>query len=67
MVGHLAGAMHRPAWIMLPRSPDWRWLLDRSDSPWYRSVRLFRQVQSRRWDEPVAAIAKELQQRSRGA
>jgi hypothetical protein len=66
-VGHLAGAMHRPAWIMLPRSPDWRWLLDRSDSPWYRSVRLFRQVQSRRWDEPVAAIAKELQQRSPGA
>jgi len=59
-VGHLAGAMDRPAAIMLPRTPDWRWLLERADSPWYTSVRLFRQSISRQWDEPVAAIAAHL-------
>jgi hypothetical protein len=59
--------MNRPTWIMLRRSPDWRWLLDRSDSPWYPSVRLFRQSQTRRWDEAVAKIARELQRRFAGA
>jgi Tfp pilus assembly protein PilF len=57
---HLAGAMGRPVWIMLPRAPDWRWLLDRSDTPWYPSARLFRQKTVRRWDEVVQAIATEL-------
>ena len=60
-VCHLAGAMNRPAWIMLARTPDWRWLLGRPDSPWYRSVRLFRQSTRHRWDEPVAEIAACLQ------
>ncbi len=60
-VGHLAGAMGRPAWIMLPRSPDWRWLLGRADSPWYRSLRLFRQSTLLRWQEPVAEITACLQ------
>ena len=64
-VGHLAGAMDRPAAIMLPRTPDWRWLLDRADSPWYKSVRLFRQSISRQWDEPVAGIAAHLQRQFR--
>jgi ADP-heptose:LPS heptosyltransferase len=64
-VGHLAGAMDRPAAIMLPRTPDWRWLLDRADSPWYKSVRLFRQSVSRQWDEPVAAIAAHLKRQFR--
>jgi ADP-heptose:LPS heptosyltransferase len=61
-VGHLAGAMDRPAWIMLPRAPDWRWLLDRADSPWYRSVRLFRQSVSRQWSGPVGDITAALRE-----
>ena len=59
-VAHLAGAMGRPVWIMLPRAPDWRWLLNRSDTPWYPSARLFRQKRVRRWDDVVKAIAAEL-------
>ncbi len=59
-VGHLAGAMNKAAWIMLPYAPDWRWLLDRADSPWYPSVRLFRQSQERRWEPVVAEIAAAL-------
>jgi Tetratricopeptide repeat len=59
-VGHLAGAMGKPVWIMLPYAPDWRWLLDRSDSPWYPSVRLFRQKKPQNWGTLVADIAAEL-------
>ncbi len=59
-VAHLAGAMGRPVWIMLPRAPDWRWLLDRDDTPWYPSTRLFRQQTVRRWDDVVQSIAMEL-------
>jgi ADP-heptose:LPS heptosyltransferase len=63
-VAHLAGAMGRPAWIMLPRAPDWRWLLDRADTPWYPTVRLFRQTKARRWDDVAEAIAAELAARN---
>ena len=59
-VAHLAGAMGRPVWIMLPRAPDWRWLLEREDSPWYPTVRLFRQTQVRRWDDVAQRIAAAL-------
>lgn len=59
-VGHLAGAMGREAWVMLPYAPDWRWLLDRPDSPWYPSLRLFRQGPERSWDAMIAGIADEI-------
>jgi Flp pilus assembly protein TadD len=59
-VAHLAGAMGRPVWIMLPRAPDWRWLLEREDTPWYPTVRLFRQTQVRRWDDVAQRMAAAL-------
>jgi len=57
---HLAGALGRPAWVALSRVPDWRWLLDRSDSPWYPTMRLFRQSRSGDWPEVFAAIKASL-------
>jgi len=59
-VGHLAGAMGGPVWLMLPFAPDWRWLLDRSDSPWYPTARLFRQSAPRQWAPVVNEIARRL-------
>jgi tetratricopeptide (TPR) repeat protein len=59
-VAHLAGAMGKPVSIMLPYAPDWRWLMDRSDSPWYPSAGLFRQSAERRWEPVVAAVAEAL-------
>ena len=49
-MGHLAGAMAKPAWIMIPKAADWRWMLDREDSPWYPTLRLFRQAKPGEWD-----------------
>jgi hypothetical protein len=57
---HLAGALGRPAWVMLPFVPDWRWLLERADTPWYLRTRLFRQPSRGDWDSVMAAIAPEL-------
>src|SRR5262249_8622132 len=50
-VAHLAGAMARPLWLLLPFAPDFRWMLDREDSPWYPSARLFRQAGIGDWDD----------------
>jgi hypothetical protein len=59
-VAHLAGALGKPVWLMLPHPPEWRWLLGRDDSPWYASARLFRQTQPGEWDPVVAQVATAL-------
>lgn len=59
-LGHLAGATGRPAWVMLPHAPDWRWLLGRADTPWYPSLRLFRCPGPRRWDLLLPEVAAAL-------
>ena len=60
-VPHLTAALGIPTWVLLQYVPDWRWLLDRSDSPWYSSVRLFRQSQSTQWGAVLADVLQELQ------
>lgn len=57
---HLAGALGRPAWVALARVPDWRWLLDRDDSPWYPATRLFRQPVRDQWEPVFEAMAAAL-------
>lgn len=60
-VAHLAGAMGRPVWILLPHiGLDWRWLVDRADSPWYPTARLYRQPPSRDWRPVIEAVAGEM-------
>ena len=59
-VAHLAGALGRPTWILLPYTPDYRWLLDREDSPWYPTARLFRQAATREWSGVLDRARTEL-------
>jgi tetratricopeptide (TPR) repeat protein len=63
-VAHLAGAMGKQVWILLPFAPDWRWMLDRPTSPWYPTARLFRQqsVQERDWKAVIARVQVALRQ-----
>ena len=59
-VAHLSGALGVPTWVLLPHLPDWRWLLNRRESPWYPSVRLYRQSKAQHWDDVFLAVAKDL-------
>jgi len=59
-VAHLAGAMGKPVWLLLPKVPDWRWLMDRTDTPWYPSMRLFRQSEPADWRTAMEEIVREL-------
>ena len=61
-VAHLAGALGKPVWILLNKGCDWRWFLERGDSPWYPTARLFRQTTSGEWQEVVKRIEIELRQ-----
>lgn len=60
-VAHLAGALGRPVWLLLPTNPDWRWLLDRADSPWYPRARLFRQAVPGQWGKVLQDVRRALQ------
>jgi len=57
---HLAGALGRPLWVLLPHYPDWRWMLGRDDSPWYPSARLWRQPKPSDWNAVLASVRGEL-------
>ncbi len=59
-VAHLAGALGKTTWVLLPYAPDWRWLLDRNDSPWYASIKLYRQGKEIQWAPVLERVAKEL-------
>ena len=61
-VAHLAGAMGKPVWLLLHFHADWRWMLDRNDSPWYPTLRLFRQPAPGDWETPVYQAMQALQQ-----
>ena len=59
-IAHLAGALDCNVWVILKYIPDWRWMLDRNDSPWYKKMKLFRQSKSNDWSEPIKKIESEL-------
>jgi ADP-heptose:LPS heptosyltransferase len=59
-VAHLASALGKPVWLLLPHAPDWRWMLHRSDSPWYPTMRLFRQPTPGNWTTVIKNITNAL-------
>ena len=62
-VAHLAGALGCPAWLLLKPVPDWRWLLDRADSPWYPTMRLFRRTEAEDWPGLLMRVGAALRSR----
>lgn len=65
-IAHLAGALGRPVWVALKQVPDWRWLLSRTDCPWYPTMTLFRQERREDWDTVFFAMKQELEKRHNG-
>jgi len=62
-VAHLAGALGKPVWIILPKEPDFRWLIDRPDNPWYPTARLFRQSEYGDWNNVCDEINRAIRNR----
>jgi hypothetical protein len=60
-VAHLAGSLSKPVWLLLPYTSDWRWMLGCEDTPWYSSVRLFRQKRPGEWGEVIERVASALE------
>ncbi len=63
---HIAGALGKPVWVLLPFDPDWRWMLDRNDSPWYPSAKLYRQATIGDWDEVFLKVKIDVQKIAAG-
>jgi len=61
-VAHLAGAMGVPTWTLIYEPADWRWMTRREDSPWYPTMRLFRQPRAGQWEEPIGRLIGALRQ-----
>ena len=57
---HLAGALGRKVWTLVPFAPEWRWMLDRSDSPWYPTMRIVRRAPGESWTPVIARVAEDL-------
>ena len=64
VIAHLAGGLAKPVWVLIPHVPDWRWMLGRADSPWYPSMRLFRQLAPEHWPALLDQLHKALAQRT---
>lgn len=60
-VAHLAGCQNVPTWLLLPFVAEWRWLQDRTDSPWYPSMTLYRQAKAGDWEEVIERVVRDLQ------
>jgi len=60
-IAHLAGALGVPVWLPLALTPDWRWMLDRADTPWYPTMQFFRQSQFREWDDVFGRITEAVE------